>query len=88
VLVRNFDLEFISKEEGYLRTAWLYTWPGVYMANYRVRVTALFSEDHKTLQLKPEAQSLEAGIWVEGADTRLLPSLKTDLVGTIGRTIH
>lgn len=88
ILVHKFDVEFLSKEEGYIRTAWHYTWPGVYMPNYRVRVTALFSEDQKTIQLKPEAESLEAGVWVPGADTRLLPNLKADLVGTIGHTLR
>ncbi len=88
IIVRTFDLEFISKEEGYIRTAWLHTWTGIYLPNYRVRVTVLFSEDRKTLQLKPEAQSLEEGAWVEGADTRLLPNLKAELVGTIGRTLR
>jgi hypothetical protein len=88
ILVRKFDLEFLSKEEGYLRTAWLHTWSGVYLDHYRVRITVLFSEDRKTIQLKPEAQFRDESGWVEGADSRLLPSLKAELVGTIGRTLR
>lgn len=88
ILVRHFDLEFLSKEEGYLRTAWLHTWSGVYLTYYRVRVTVLFSEDRKTIQIKPEAQFLSESGWEEGADSRLLPNLKAELVGTIGRTLR
>ena len=94
ILVRDFDLQFVSKDDGYLRTDWLYSWSGVYQPNYRVRVIAKFADDRKTLGVKSEAQALvtdpmsgrPTGTWVMGVDSRLMSTIKTDLMGTIGRT--
>lgn len=86
ILVREFDIEFVSKDDGYIRTSWTYTWSGVYQQNYRVRVTAKFSDDRKSVDIKSEAQALQGNIWLLGVDSRQLSTLKTDLMGTIGRT--
>jgi hypothetical protein len=89
VLAKDFDLEFMSKEDGYIRTAWSHTWNGIYLPQYRVRVTVLFPQDRQTIRLKPEAQALldDRG-WVAGTDERLLPGLKAELLGTLGRTLR
>ena len=86
ILVRDFDLVTVLRDEGYLRTDWLYSWSGVYQQTYRVRVTLKFSDDRKRIDIKPEAQSLQGDLWTLGVDTRLVSTLKTDLMGTIGRT--
>jgi len=86
ILVRDFDIEFASKEEGYLRTGWLYSWSGVYQDNYKVRVTCKFSDDKKRLEIKPQAMALINTVWEDGVDTRLVSTLKSDMMGTIGRT--
>lgn len=86
ILIREFDVEFISKDDGYVRTAWTYTWSGVYQQNYRVRVTAKFSDDRKSVDIKSEAQALRGSDWLTGVDARQLATLKTDMMGTIGRT--
>lgn len=83
---RDFDIEFASRDDGYLRTAWLYTWTGVYQPNYRVRITAKFSDDRKMLSVKAEAQALSGTQWLVGVDSRLVSTLKSDIMGTIGRT--
>jgi hypothetical protein len=85
-LIRRFDVEVISKEDGYVRTNWLYTWTGQLMENYRVRVTAKFSPDRKKCDIKSEAEYGGAGKWVAGYDERLLSTIKTDIMGAIGRT--
>ncbi len=85
-LVKKFDLQLISKEDGYARTAWLYTWTGQVRENYRVRVTVKFSPDRTKCELKSEAEYGGAGYWVMGYDSRLLSTIKTDVMGTIGRT--
>lgn len=85
LLVKNFDLEVISKENGYIRTGWLYTWTGRYTAHYRVRITTKFSQDRKKLEIKSEANLKTAYGWQIGTDTALLQTLKTDIMGTIGR---
>lgn len=87
MLVRRFDIETMSKEDGYLRTTWLYTWTGKVKENYRVRVTVKFNQDRTKCDIKSEAEYDSPGRgWVMGYDTRLLETLKTDLMGTIGRT--
>lgn len=85
-LVKQFDLEVLSKDNGYLRTNWQYTWTGRVNERYRVRVTGKFSPDKKKLEMKSEAEFGGAGYWVQGYDTRLLSTLKTDIMGTVGRT--
>ncbi len=87
LLVKRFDLQTLSRTDGYVRTNWLYTWTGKVTQQYRVRVIAKFSPDRKRLEIKSEAefQSMSEG-WVPGYDTRLLTTLKGDIMGTIGRT--
>lgn len=85
-LVKKFDLAVISKEDGYIRTGWLYTWTGKVMENYRVRVTVKFSPDKQKCEIKSEAEYGGSGAWVMGYDSRLLSTIKTDVMGTIGRT--
>lgn len=85
-LVKRFDIEVISKEDGYIRTGWLYSWTGRVMETYRVRVTAKFSPDHSKVEVKSEAEYGGPGSWTAGYDTRLLETLKTDIMGNMGRT--
>ena len=86
LLAKRFDLVVISKEAGYVRTAWLYTWTGTLRENYRVRVIAKFSPDKKKVEVKSEAQYSGPSGWIMGSDTRLLSTLKTDIMGSVGRT--
>lgn len=85
-LVKRFDLEVLSKDNGYMRTNWLYSWTGKVMETYRVRVTVKFSQDKSQCEIKSEAEFGGAGEWVMGYDTRLLETIKTDVMGAIGRT--
>lgn len=85
-LVKRFDIEIMSRQDGYIRTTWLYTWTGKVEENYRVRVTAKFAPDHKKVEVKSEAEYGGPGMWVMGYDTRLLETIKTDVMGTVGRT--
>jgi hypothetical protein len=85
ILTKRFDIEMLSKDDGYLRTVWLYNWTGSVSENYRVRVTAKFTTDKKVCQVKSEAEYGGSGRWVQGYDSRLLETLKTDVMGSIGR---
>jgi len=76
----------ISKDNGYVRTNWLYTWTGTMNENYRVRVTVKFSPDHSKLEVKSEAQFKGWEGWILGTDEALLQTLKTDIMGTVGRS--
>lgn len=81
ILIRNFDIEVSQKENGYLRTGYIYTWTGQYTDYYRVRVTVKFNQEKKNMEIKSEAYYKD----YIGYDTRLVETLKTDLMGTIGR---
>ena len=85
-LVKRFDMEILSQQDGYARTTWLYSWTGKVQENYRVRVTTKFSPDHKMVEVKSEAEYGGPGNWVAGYDTRLLETIKTDIMGKVGRT--
>jgi len=85
LLVKKFDLEVLSKENGYIRTAWLYTWTGILREDYRVRVTAKFSQDRSKVEIKSEANYKTRDGWIIGSDTALLRTLKQDIMGLIGR---
>lgn len=85
LLIRRFDMEVLSKDNGYMRTTWLFSWTGQLREDYRVRVTVKFSPDHKKVDVKSEANYQSKDGWVIGSDTALLQTLKTDLMGTVGR---
>jgi hypothetical protein len=88
VLARNFELELISKDGGYLRTSWIYTWwkDGKVTENYRVRAIIKFPPSGTKVDIKTEAEFLHRRVWVRGTDTRLLQTVKTDIMGVVGRT--
>jgi len=87
ILSREFDIDMALKDDGYILTHWLFSWSGDLQANYRVKVAAKFSEDKRVLQIKPEAHAmLGPNLWIRGVDTRLTSTLKTDIMGTMGRT--
>ncbi|MBK7103698.1 MAG: hypothetical protein IPH62_00225 [Ignavibacteriae bacterium] len=81
LLSRTFDIEIAQKENGYIRTGWIYTWTGKYTDYYRVRVTVKFPEHRKSVDVKSEAFYKD----YVGYDTRLLTTLKTDIMGSVGR---
>ncbi len=84
-LVKRFDIETMSRPDGYIRTSWLYTWTGKLNESYRVRVTAKFSPDHSKVDVKSEAEYGGPGKWVMGYDKRLLEVVRTDIMTSVGR---
>ena len=88
VLAKRFELEMISRDGGYVRTAWVHTWwkQGELTENYRVRAIVKFAANKQTVDIKTEANYLADGSWITGTDTRLLQTLKTDIMGVLGRT--
>ena len=85
LIVRKFEAEILSKEDGYLRTTWFYTWTGELREDYRVRVTIKFSPDRTKVDIKSEANYLRGKNWIIGSDTALLQTLKADIMGIVGR---
>lgn len=89
VIGRRFELDMISKEGGYLRTNWIYTWnrKGKYTDKYRTRVIIKFNADKTRVDLKTEAEFGGEPKWIKGFDTALLTQTKQDIMGVVGRTV-
>ena len=89
VIARRFEMDMISKEGGYGRTNWIYTWndKGKYTEKYRTRVIFKFSGDRTKIDIKTEAEFGGNPNWVKGWDTRLLETIKQDIMGAVGRTV-
>ena len=89
VVSKRFEMDMISKEGGYGRTNWIYTWNtnGVYVNNYRTRVVFKFNADRTKIDIKTEAEFNQGGVWVKGYDTQLLSTMKQDISGVVGRTV-
>ena len=92
LLAKRFDIEVFSKEEGYIKTAWMGAGTGPYRNFYHTRAVAKLSPDGKLLEIKTEAESLSFNpwggqpSWVSGVDDEVLKTLKTDIMGTLART--
>jgi hypothetical protein len=89
ILAKRFEMEMISKDGGYGRTSWIYDWstPGTKKKVYKVRVIFKFSADHSKVDIKADAEKLgKGGTWITGYDTKLMESVKTDIMGIVGRT--
>lgn len=88
VIAKRFEMDMISKEGGYARSQWIYTWntKGKYTEKYRVRVVFKFSSDRKKVDVKTEAEFGGDPNWKRGWDNRLLSTVKQDVMGVVGRT--
>ena len=88
ILTRKFELDMISKESGYIKTKWQYTWVGKWgqkpQKDYRVRVTVRLSSERKRIDIHAEAEKLKGNYWIGGYDTRLLEDIRKDISGVVG----
>lgn len=91
LISKKFDIEILSKEDGYLRTGWLYSWTGKLKETYKVRAVIKFSPDKNVVEVKSEAQHYSKGFlgigsgWIMGKDELLTTTLRTDIMGKVGR---
>jgi hypothetical protein len=88
VIAKRFEMDMINKEGGYGRTNWIYTWnlKGKYTEKYRTRVIFKFSADRTKVDIKTEAEMGGEPQWIKGWDSRLLATIKQDIMGVVGRT--
>jgi hypothetical protein len=88
LLAKNYDLEVMNKDTGYIRTAYKLTMDrysnGQMESCYRKRVTAKIQSDADIIEIKTEAGWWDATCWVEGYDSGDLSTLKTDIAAVIG----
>ncbi len=89
---RRFDIEVLSKQDGYLRSGWLYSWTGKINQFYKVRTIIKFSPYKDKVEIKSEAQFYSPGLagvgqgWQMGTDERLTSTMRSDIMGKVGRT--
>ena len=87
VVAKRFEMDVISKEGAYARSQWSYRWGVTEGTSYRTRVIFKFSPDKTKVDVKTEAEWNVGNMWRMGYDTRLLETIKQDMMGTVGRTV-
>ena len=91
LISKKFDIEILSKEDGYLRTGWSHSWTGELDEAYKVRAIIKFTPDQTRLEIKSEAHHYSSGFmgmgsgWEMGTDERLVTTLRSDIMGKVGR---
>ena len=82
----KYEMEMISKDGGYMRSAWnqLRDRKGKKIKDQRCRITIKFNHDQTQLQVKTECQKLKKGDWEDGEDTALSKQIKDDIRGVLG----
>jgi hypothetical protein len=85
VISKRFEMDMISKEGAYARSQWSYRWGVTEGTSYRTRVIFKFSPDKTKVDVKTEAEWLQNNVWQTGYDTRLLETIKQDIMGFVGR---
>jgi hypothetical protein len=83
-LVKMFNFEALARQDGYIRTEWLYTATGKQREDYRVRLIVKYSLDRTRVEIKSEAEYGGPDQWALGVDTRMMETVKTGLTKAIG----
>lgn len=81
ITTKKYDIEFLSKEDGYIRTAWIYHLSN-YGTKYSARVIIKFNNDN-TIGIKTDAKFSNKF----GYDMYILNDVYNDLSALLGRTM-
>jgi hypothetical protein len=82
----KYEIEMISKDGGYIRSAWnfLVDKKGKKLKDLRCRITIKYNHDKSQIQVKTETQKLKKDDWIDGVDEALASQIKEDLRGVVG----
>jgi len=90
-IARNWDIEILDKDSGYLRTAWLHGIVGASYERYRGRLTIKYPEvkSPDKMEVKTDAQWLATRPlgWIGGFDSTFQRDVYSALSGRLGRTV-
>jgi len=91
-VARDWDIELLDKDSGYIRTSWKYDIGGRVRDTYRGRITLKFPEiaNPEKVELRTGAQWLrnrQSSFWQNGFDTNLERDVYAALAGRLGRTV-
>jgi hypothetical protein len=85
IVTKKFELEMISKEDGYVRSAYGPSYFTEDMGNdkYQVRIVAKFTPDRKKVEYKIESRIWTGKIWENGSDVRVATNMRKDFVNSL-----
>jgi hypothetical protein len=85
IVTKKFELEMISKEDGYVRSAYGPSYFSEDMTNdkYQVRIVAKFTPDRKKVEYKIESRVWDGKIWLNGSDVRVAANMRKDFVNSL-----
>ena len=84
-LAKNYDIEVINKDSGYIRTGWMFTRTGKVNERYRTKIIAKIPLSDDRVEIKTEAHWLSDNGWVAGYDTIMMEEVYSDIQGSVGR---
>jgi hypothetical protein len=86
IITKKFELEMISKEDGYVRSAYSQSYFLEDMQNerYQIRIVAKFTPDKKKFEFKIESRIWDGKIWHNGSDIRVAANMRKDFLNSIG----
>ena len=86
IITKKFELEMISKEDGYVRSAWgpSYFTEDIQRDNYQVRIVGKFSPDRKKFEFKIESHVWDGKIYQNGSDVRVAANMRKDFLNSLG----
>jgi len=86
IITKKFELEMISKEDGYVRSAYgpSYFTEDLQRDNYQVRIVAKFTPNRKKVEFKIESRVWDGKIWQNGSDIRVAANMRKDFLNSLG----
>lgn len=86
IITKKFELEMISKEDGYVRSAYSQSYFSEDLQNerYQIRIVAKFTPDRKKFEFKIESRVWDGKIWHNGSDVRVAANMRKDFLNSIG----
>lgn len=86
IITKKFELEMVSKEDGYVRSAYGQSYFTEDMQNerYQIRIVAKFTPDKKKFEFKIESRIWDGKIWRNGSDVRVATNMRKDFLNSIG----
>jgi len=82
IITKKFELEMMSKEDGYIRSAYgpSYFSEDIQKDYYQVRITVKFSPNRQKLEFKIESRVYKKDMWRNGSDTRIAANMKKEFL--------
>lgn len=86
IITKKFELEMISKEDGYVRSAFGPSYFTEDMQNdkYQVRIVVKFTPDHRKMEFKIESRIWDGKIFQNGSDVRVAANMRRDFMNSLG----